>query len=339
MLEQNEHPSFIFGRKVKVLFFIFSIFLLTSVTVYAQQFVNGDFEMGDYSVILASTSDTSGAYLCANSDWLWDRLDHYQTKKGVFVFMHITPKKWTDNGVDCPEILNTLESHPNVLAVFQGHDHNESGLRVSNGIPYYFDGHFGGAWGTAYRGYRIVEVKKDGPVLTYEYNMDSSLVMNENLQHLAFLKKGELAFLPSEKFAHDGQTLTDGVFGTINFRDGKWAGFEGTDFEWTLNLGQMSTLHEISAGFLVNKSSLIFPPESIEFLISLDGKHFKRVFLKDNSKNDLSEPISIQRYMMSLKETPCRFVKVKALHQTELPENTPGKDKKSWLMVDEIVIK
>jgi hypothetical protein len=49
MLKQNEQPFIISGRRVKVLFFIFSIFLLTSVTVYAQQFVNGDFEMGNFT--------------------------------------------------------------------------------------------------------------------------------------------------------------------------------------------------------------------------------------------------------------------------------------------------
>ncbi|MEA2095447.1 MAG: hypothetical protein U9P73_01970, partial [Candidatus Cloacimonadota bacterium] len=49
MFEQNEHLSIVSGRRVKVLFFIFSIFLLTSVTVYAQQFVNGDFETGDFT--------------------------------------------------------------------------------------------------------------------------------------------------------------------------------------------------------------------------------------------------------------------------------------------------
>ena len=300
---------------------------------------NYDFEIGDYAAILASTSDTSGTYSCADTDWLWDRLDHYQTRKGVFVFMHITPKKWTDHGVDCPGILNTLESHPNVLAVFQGHDHIEDGLKVSNGIPYYFDGHFGGSWGAAYRGYRIVEVKKDGSVLTYEYNMDASPLVNENLQHLAFLQKGELVFLPSDKYAPGEQSLTDGVFGTINFRDGKWTGFEGTDFEWTLNLGQMSALHEISAGFLENRASLIFLPESIEFLISSDGKYFQRVFFQDNSKNDLSGPVSIQRYQVSLKETPCSIVKVRALHRATLPANISGKTEKTWLFVDEIVIK
>jgi hypothetical protein len=49
MLKQNERPFIISGRRVKVLFFIFSIFLLTSANVYAQQFVNGDFEMGDFT--------------------------------------------------------------------------------------------------------------------------------------------------------------------------------------------------------------------------------------------------------------------------------------------------
>jgi hypothetical protein len=48
MLKQNEHLYIISGKRVKVLFFIFLIFLLTSTVVYAQQFVNGDFEMGDF---------------------------------------------------------------------------------------------------------------------------------------------------------------------------------------------------------------------------------------------------------------------------------------------------
>jgi hypothetical protein len=49
MLKQNEQPFIISGKRVKVLFFIFSIFLLTIAPMYAQQFVNGDFEMGDFT--------------------------------------------------------------------------------------------------------------------------------------------------------------------------------------------------------------------------------------------------------------------------------------------------
>jgi len=300
---------------------------------------NYDFEMDNYAVILASTSDTSGAYLCADNEWLWDRLDHYQSKKGVFVFMHITPKKWTGHGVDCPEISNALEAHSNVLAVFQGHDHDEDAMKVSNGIPWYFDGHFGGGcWGTGYRGYRVVEVLKNGSVRTYEYNMDVTPVVNENLQHLAFLKEGKLKFPPSEKAFPGALSLTDGVFGTIHCSDGKWTGFEGTDFEWTLNLGQIKILHEINAGFLVNSAMGIFPPESIEFLVSTDGTRFSRVYFKEIGKSGKNLPVSIQRYSATLKGVPCRVVTIRAVHQKTLPENFSGKDKKPWLFVDEIVI-
>ncbi|MEY3159885.1 MAG: hypothetical protein RLZZ49_1365, partial [Bacteroidota bacterium] len=33
-----------------------------------------------------------------------------------------------------------------------------------------FDSHVGGNWGTAYRGYRIVELYKNGTMLTYIMN-------------------------------------------------------------------------------------------------------------------------------------------------------------------------
>ncbi|MCK4311597.1 MAG: hypothetical protein KAW88_02560, partial [Candidatus Cloacimonetes bacterium] len=49
MLKQNEHSSIISGSGKRVLFLIFSIFLLTIAPMYAQQFVNGDFEMGDFT--------------------------------------------------------------------------------------------------------------------------------------------------------------------------------------------------------------------------------------------------------------------------------------------------
>jgi len=299
---------------------------------------NYDFEMGNYAMVLASTSDTSGKYLCAEANWFWDRLEYYQSKKGVFVFMHITPKKWTENGVDCPEILNSLESHPNVMAIFQGHDHDEDAMKVSNGIPFYFDGHFGGSWGTGYRGYRIVEVLENGSIRTYEYNMDDNSIVNEHLQHLAFLKKGKLKFPPSEDTHSDEYALTDGVFGTTDRMDGNWTSFKGTNFEWTLNFGQITTLHEISAGFLVDMAAGIFQPDSIEFLVSLDGSHFSRVYSMTTKKPDEMLPLSIHRYHSTLKEVPCRVLCVRAVPRKEFPGNSSERREESLLFVDEIVV-
>ncbi len=135
--------------------------------------VNHDFVVGDYAFLLATTSNEKGEYLCADVSWLNERLDFYASKKYVFVFLHITQKKWTTNGIDCPDVINALESHPNVAAVFHGHDHDEDDLKkISKESPrnYFFDGHFGGNWGTPYKGYRIVEIYTDGTVYTYQHN-------------------------------------------------------------------------------------------------------------------------------------------------------------------------
>ena len=37
-------------------------------------------------------------------------------------------------------------------------------------VPYMFDSHIGGSWGTAYKGFRVVELTKDNSILTYIMN-------------------------------------------------------------------------------------------------------------------------------------------------------------------------
>jgi hypothetical protein len=92
--------------------------------------------------------------------------------------MHITPFKWTDNGIDCPELIRLFQKHPNVKAVFHGHDHDQDNVKEHKGISYFFDSHIGGSWGTEYRGYRVVEVLKEGSVLSYQMNPAAGKVVN-----------------------------------------------------------------------------------------------------------------------------------------------------------------
>jgi len=139
---------------------------------------NHDFEKKDYAFILASTSDTSGAYLCVDAVWLNQRLDYYSGKKYVFIFMHISQKDWTTHGIDCLEVREVIEKHPNVKAVFHGHDHQEDSIKTFNDKYYFWDGHFGGSWGVDYKGYRIVEVNKKGGVYTYQYNPTNDSIVN-----------------------------------------------------------------------------------------------------------------------------------------------------------------
>ncbi len=129
--------------------------------------VNLDFSIRKNSFLVATTSNEKGTYLCPELDWLREKLAEHRRQENVFIFMHINPGKLTRHAVDCPELFEMLASHKNVRAIFNGHDHDEEGIKARESIPFVFDAHFGGSWGTEYRGFRVVELMKDNSVLTY----------------------------------------------------------------------------------------------------------------------------------------------------------------------------
>ena len=72
--------------------------------------------------------------------------------------------------MNSPEFFELISRYKNVKAVFNGHDHDQDNIKMKGTIPFIFDSHVGGNWGTAYRGFRIVELRKDNSLLTYVLN-------------------------------------------------------------------------------------------------------------------------------------------------------------------------
>jgi predicted phosphodiesterase len=139
---------------------------------------NHSFAKGEYAFVVGDTSNEKGEYVCPDATWLRNELAKYKDKKGIFVFLHITPSKWTVNGIECKEVTELFENTPNVKAIFNGHDHDQDSIKIYGKKPYFFDGHFGGNWGTAYKGYRIVEIYQDHTWQSYQYNPTASPVLN-----------------------------------------------------------------------------------------------------------------------------------------------------------------
>ena len=132
--------------------------------------LNYDFSHGKNSFLIGTTSNENGEYLCPDIKWFSEKLEEYKNQHNIFIFIHINPGKQTKNAVDCPELFELFAKHKNIRAVFNGHDHDEEGIKMKNDIPFVFDAHFGGNWGTAYRGFRVVEILKDNSGLTYIMN-------------------------------------------------------------------------------------------------------------------------------------------------------------------------
>ncbi|MFD1818636.1 Calcineurin-like phosphoesterase [Pseudarcicella hirudinis] len=130
--------------------------------------------------MILNTADEGGKYICPDLEWTRNELAKFKNEKELFVFMHITPVSWTKNAIPCPELVEMFDNQANLKGVFHGHDHDQDGVKENNGKYYFFDAHFGGNWGTDYRGYRIVEILKNGEILTYQMNPSSQKQVNYN---------------------------------------------------------------------------------------------------------------------------------------------------------------
>jgi len=137
--------------------------------------VNHSFVVDKQVFVLATTSNEKGEYVCPDLDWMRAQLEKYKKAPNVFIAIHITPVKWTDNAKDCPEFISLLKDYKNVRAVFNGHDHDQDDMKEKEGIPFLFDSHIGGSWGTTYKGFRMVEIMKDNTVATYILNPENRL--------------------------------------------------------------------------------------------------------------------------------------------------------------------
>lgn len=132
--------------------------------------VNHEVKKGGNTILLATTSNEKGEYLSPDLGWLKGRLESNGKAKNIFLFIHIPQAKWTPNGIETPALFELIRQHKNVRAVFHGHEHDQDGIRLVDSVPFLFDSHIGGNWGTSYKGFRVVELTKDNSILTYIMN-------------------------------------------------------------------------------------------------------------------------------------------------------------------------
>lgn len=132
--------------------------------------VNHEVRLKENTLLLATTSNEQGDYLSPDLAWMKSKLDANKKQKNIFIFIHIPQAKWTKNGIETPAFFEMLNSYKNVRGIFHGHEHDQDGVKTVNNLPFMFDSHFGGSWGTSYRGFRVVELVQEKSLLTYIMN-------------------------------------------------------------------------------------------------------------------------------------------------------------------------
>lgn len=164
-----------------------------------------------------------------------------------------------------------------------------------------------------------------------------SPVMERAFQwHLAAGKKISLTHAPAAKYSSGGTgaILNAGIGSDDRYGDTDWLGFEGSDLEAAIDLGQPLEIKQAQLRFFNGPGQWIYPPQSVEVLTSADGIQYesrvKKVLTNQTGKivvvNLVFEPQTV------------RYLKVNAINYGPIPEGKEGAGHPAWLFVDELVI-
>lgn len=144
-------------------------------------------------------------------------------------------------------------------------------------------------------------------------------------------------------YSADGpSTLVDGVRGRLNWRSGRWLGFNRSDFSAVIDLGEEKQITEIGAGFLQDQNSWIWMPKYVDFLISNDGVNFVKIAHVPNRIDEQDPEIQITDFVINAKaekNLTARYVKVFAKSIGIIPEWHKGAGGNGFIFTDEFWVK
>ena len=158
----------------------------------------------------------------------------------------------------------------------------------------------------------------------------------EKLSHLALGAAVVLKNPPHPDYDNRA-ALTDGFLEKPdNFK--MLPGFEGTDFEAVLDLGEITDVREVTVGFLEVPRSWVFLPSGISFYTSTDGKQFSESQHFTIEKPTAVAKEQVQYFTQNNMSLKTRYIKITAKNRP-CPEWHENHGKSCWLFVDEIVVK
>ncbi|HEX7175683.1 MAG TPA: GH92 family glycosyl hydrolase [Pyrinomonadaceae bacterium] len=131
--------------------------------------------------------------------------------------------------------------------------------------------------------------------------------------------------------------LIDGRRGGANFRTGAWQGHRG-DFEAVIDLGRVTNVSKVGAGFLQDVRSWIWMPTRVEFDLSLDGASYERAASVETDVPVRDESVMVKDFVREFARKRARYLRVRAYNYGVIPAWHPGAGDRAWVFVDEIIV-
>lgn len=153
------------------------------------------------------------------------------------------------------------------------------------------------------------------------------------------IKSAILTTQPNPKYAGSGVSgLFDGLIGSSNQNNKQWIGFEGDNFEVTIDLGEVKPVKAMGIDVLQLPDSWIFLPTSVEFYVSADGINFTLLNTIYPSETDEIRPDGPVMLSKVFDNLSTQYIRIKATNIGTCPPTLACAGQKAWLFVSEVEI-
>ncbi|MFN5421836.1 MAG: beta-N-acetylhexosaminidase [bacterium] len=150
-------------------------------------------------------------------------------------------------------------------------------------------------------------------------------------------KKIILAEQPAKAYSKGGAVcLVNGIIGSSNrYSDTEWLGWDGKDFNATIQFNEPTEIGKVSLRFFNNTSSWVYPPSSITLLGSTDGVNFTEINNLDIRNRGEG---AVQVTQLQFNKIKLSHLKVVAKNHGIISKSNPGEGYPAWLFVDELMV-
>jgi hypothetical protein len=156
--------------------------------------------------------------------------------------------------------------------------------------------------------------------------------------NLAFEKPVVCIPEPDKRYFVNGpSTLTNGVRGAENYKI-NWLGWEGIDVSCTVDLGEKRTARVATVSTLHYPKSWIVRPDKVACFVSVDGESFEPIGELTSDPDVTEEPL-IRNWDFKIEGKKVRYVRFDISGTRILPAWHTYTGNKSWVFVDEIIVK
>jgi len=168
---------------------------------------------------------------------------------------------------------------------------------------------------------------------------NSSQIITRIYTFVQGIKSANLTFQPSKKYPGSGVSgLFDGLIGSSNPNNKQWMGFEGGDFEVTIDMGEVKQVNAMGIDVLQFPANSILVPQAVKFYVSNDGITYNLLSTYYPAETDeirLDGPVMLSKAFDNLR---AQYIRINATNVGTCPPNLPCEGQKAWLFVSEVEI-